>query len=64
MGHGVRERGRRSVGLKVKEGRCVLVGQLKGFEPKGEGDVFSIFDLRNLKLESKEFEWGFIGDLR
>ena len=43
MGHGVRERGRRSVGLKVKEGRCVLVGQLKGFEPKGEGDVFPFF---------------------
>ena len=40
MGRGVREWGRRPVGLKVKEGRWVLVGQLKGFEPKGEGDVF------------------------
>jgi len=37
---GVRERGRRPVGLKVKEGRGVLVGQLKGFDPKEEGYVF------------------------
>ena len=39
VGYGLRERGRRPVGPKVKEGG-VLVGQLKGFEPKGEGDVF------------------------